>query len=139
MQKPANWHQHRSDMTLNELLCQEALHEIDGRFPLTLSCESIGGDVLLEIIRKEDQLFAVFYFSEVGAEAWIRKFGFAFIDRNWQVIEGQRNFPYVVGKVGVRADPQSFADSIEEALEYLMPEEVRTGNFAEEGYLCPEA
>ena len=124
-------------MTFNELICQEALHEVDGRFPITLSCESLGGDVLLEIVRREGQLLAVYYFSEVGAELWRRQFGFEFIELGWQVIEGIRNFPYVVGKVGERSNPQAFADAVELTFDLLMPEIVKTGTFAEEGYSCP--
>jgi hypothetical protein len=136
MKKPENWHQHDPQMTLKKLIVQESFH-IDGRFPMTLSCASIGGDVLLELVRKDEQLLAIFYFSEVGAEQWMQKFGFEFIERGWKVIEGKRGFPYVVGKVGLREDPWTFADEVELAISFLMPEEVRTGCEAIPTYECP--
>jgi hypothetical protein len=137
MEKPENWHQHDPQMTLKKLIVQESFH-IDGRFPMTLSCASIGGDVLLELVRKDEQLLAILYFSEVGAEQWMQKFGFEFIERDWKVVEGKRDFPYVVGKVGFREDPWTFADDVEVAIGLLQPEILKTGDLADATYECPK-
>lgn len=138
IQKPADWHIYDPEMTIEKLVIQECLHEVDGRFPITLTCDKLGGDILLEIVRKEDQLLAIYYFSEKSAHLWAEKCGFTFVEQGWQVIESSKGVhPYVAGKVVSRTSPQQLGIAVELSFDCLMPDEVKTGIFADENYICP--
>ena len=137
--KPANWHMNRDDMTIGELVVQECLHSIDGAYPMTLACEWLGGDILLEIVRAGEQVLAIYYMSEKTADLWSEKLGFTFVENGWSVIESSKSQnPYIVGKVVPREFPEDLASAVEESFNWLNPEIVKTGNFSLEGYLCPQ-
>lgn len=138
MQKPDNWHTYDKLMTISKLVVQEALHVPDGRFPITVTCNWLGGDILLEIVRSDENILAIYYLSEKTAELWASNLGFRFIENNWKVIESTRGErPYVVGRVVPRDHPEMLGDAVQESFDWLQPDEVRTGNYAVEGYQCP--
>lgn len=138
MQKSASWHMFNPDLSISELVEQECLHEPDGRFPITLTCNWLGGNILLEIVRSDDKILAIYYFSEVTAEKWAKFLGFRFVDQNWQVIESLKGVhPYVVGKVVPRNQPKLLGESVERSFNLLQPDLVVTGDIAIPGYVCP--
>jgi hypothetical protein len=137
MEKTADWHMFDPQMTLTKLLIQELLHEPDGRFPMTLTCDSLGGqDMLLELVRSEDKILAIYYLSDIGARIWAEKFGFIFVDMGWKVIERNR-LPYIVGFSSPRRDPGRLAAAVESTFDLLTPEVVKTGDLADTTYSCP--
>lgn len=138
MQKPANWHEYDPEMTISKLVVQECLHETDGRFPITVTCDWLGGDILLEIVRSVDQVLAIYYLSERTAELWAANLGFKFADSDWKVIESTRGEqPYVVGKVFPRENPELLGEAVEQSFDLLQPDLVVTGNYAIPEYVCP--
>lgn len=138
MQKPANWHQFDPEMTISRLVVQECLHEPEGRFPMTVTCGWLGGDILLEIVRSEEQVLAIYYLSEKTAELWASNLGFKFIDNGWKVIESTRaERPYVVGRVIPRENPEILGEAVELSFDWLQPDVVKTGNYAIADYVCP--
>ena len=138
--KPADWHKYDPEMTIPRLIVQECLHEPDGRFPITVTCNWLGGDILLEIVRAEDQVLAIYYLSEKTAELWASNLGFTFIDGGWQVIESTRGErPYVVGMVFPRDTPELLGEAVELSLDWLQPDVVVTGTFAIPEYVCPNS
>jgi hypothetical protein len=138
-EKPADWHKYDPEMTISKLVVQECLHDdFTIPFPMTLTCEWLGGDILLEIVRTEEQVMAIYYMSEKTAELWSDNLGFTFIDHNWQVIESTRGErPYIAGIVFPRETPELLGEAVTISFDWLMPNVVKTGNFAIEGYLCP--
>jgi hypothetical protein len=137
MQKTSTWHKYDPQMTLTKLLVQELLHEPDGLFPITLTCDSLGGqDLLLELVRAEEKTLAIYYLSDIGARIWAEKFGFMFVDMGWKVIERNR-LPYIVGYASPRSDPGRLAAAVESTFDLLTPEVVKTGDLADATYFCP--
>lgn len=138
--KPANWHKYDPEMTIPRLIVQECLHEPDGRFPITVTCDWLGGDILLEIVRSEHQVLAIYYLSEKTAELWASSLGFKFIEEGWQVIESTRGErPYVVGMAVPRDKPELLGEAVETSFDWLQPDVVATGQFAIPDYVCPES
>ena len=136
--KPANWHQYDSEMTISKLVVQEALHESDGAFPIELQCNWLGGTILLEIMRNGDVVMAVYYLSEISAALWSANLGFQFIDSGWKVIEGiSGKWPFTIGFFAQKAQPEELGEAVEASFDLLMPEVVKTGNYAIPDYSCP--
>lgn len=136
--KPADWHKHDPEMTISKLVVQECWHESDGSFPITVTCDWLGGDILLEIVRHQEEIFAIYYMSEKTAELWSANVGFKFIENGWQVVESSRGqHPYVTGIAFQKREREAFGKAVELSIDWLEPDVVMTGNYAIPTYLCP--
>lgn len=137
--KPADWHNYDPKMTISRLLVQECLHEPDGSFPITVSCDLLGGEILLEIVRRNEHLFAIYYFSSKTAELWASTLGFRFIENGWLLVEGtEGKTPTAVGKAVPRNSPEILSEAVCKSLEWLNPETVKTGIYSDANYRCPK-
>ena len=139
--KPTNWHQYTPTTSFRELCLFELLHEPEGSFPISIFSDALGGgETPLELLRTESDLLAVYYFSQTAAKNWESKFREIFEDKGWKEIDGKTSrfeIPKVVGKVVPRELPQILVDAIEESIEILNPDTIKTGNQADETYSCP--
>lgn len=139
--KPTNWHQYTPTTSFRELCLFELLHEPEGSFPISIFSDALGGgETPLELLRTESDLLAVYYFSQTAAKNWESKFREIFEDKGWKEIDGKTSrfeIPKVVGKVVPRELPQLLVDAIEESIEILNPDTIKTGNQADETYSCP--
>ena len=140
-QKPANWHQFTPTTSFREVCLFELLHEPEGSFPISIYSDALGGgETPLELLRTENDLLAIYYFSESAAKNWESRFREIFEDKGWKEIDGKTSgleIPKVVGKVVPKELPLLLVDAIEETIELLNPHTIRTGNQAVETYSCP--
>ena len=131
MKKTTNWLLKDETMSISRLVIEQCELDEDGRFPITVTCNWLGGDILLEIVRTQEQVLAIYYMSEKTAELWSANLGFKFIENNWQVIESTRaERPFVAGIVFSRESSQLLGDAVDESFNWLQPDIVKTGNHA---------
>lgn len=139
--EPANWHQYTPTTSFRDVCLFELLHEPEGSFPMSIYSDALGGgETPLELLRTENDLLAIYYFSQTAAKNWESKFRELFEDKGWKEIDGKTSgleIPKVVGKVVPRELPQLLIDAIEESLEILDPHTIKTGNQADTTYSCP--
>lgn len=91
-------------------------------------------------MRTDENLVAIYYFSETAAEHWEGKFRSRFEEAGWKVIEKARDgifIPKAVGRVIPKEFPLLLVDAIEDSIEWISPETIKTGNMANPNYTCP--
>lgn len=139
METTTNWHRKDEAMPISQLVIEECEQDEDGRLSITVTCSWLGGDILLEIVRTQEEVLAIYSLSEKTAELWSANLGFKFVENNWQVIESTRTErPYVAGIVFSRESPQLLGDAVEESFNWLQPDNVKTGKYAITEFLYPK-
>lgn len=138
--KPSGWHEYTPTTSFRELCYWELLHE-EGSFPMSVFCESLGGgEIPLELCRTDGDLLAIYYLSSTAAKLWDDKFRNQFEAAGWKVIDSVLDgiaVPKAVGRVVPKEFPLLLVDAIEDSINWISPETIKTGNMADPTYSCP--